>query len=111
NFCMKQINALIASIVVGMSASVALAGAGETSKANAPANAATMLPSDNFVPDPATVQREGPAYRYPQAGWIVLHIEGEPYERGWQHGKLLAPEIAEYVKAYAMMQSSKAPGD
>ena len=29
-------------------------------------------------------------YRYPQAGWIVLHIEGEPYERGYQHGRLLA---------------------
>ena len=47
--------------------------------------------------DPATVQRYGPAYRYPQAGWIVLHIEGEPYERGYQHGRLLAPEIADYV--------------
>src|SRR5436309_9041838 len=69
------------------------------------------LRAANFVPDPATVQREGPAYRYPQAGWIVLHIEGEPYERGWQHGKLLAPEIADYVAAYAKMQSPKSPAD
>ena len=30
-------------------------------------------------PDSATVERYGPAYRYPQAGWIVLHIEGDPY--------------------------------
>ena len=45
------------------------------------------LPAD-FVPDPASVQRHGPGYRYPQAGWIVLHIEGEPYDRGVQHGHL-----------------------
>jgi hypothetical protein len=27
----------------------------------------------DFQPDPRAVQRYGPAYRYPQAGWIVLH--------------------------------------
>src|SRR5436305_4498377 len=64
-----------------------------------------------FVPDPASVQRLGPAYRYPQAGWIVLHIEGDPYERGYQHGKLLAPEIADYVNALATYRSTKAPSE
>ncbi len=39
-----------------------------------------------FRPDPASVERFGAGYRYPQAGWVVLHIEGEPYERGVQHG-------------------------
>ncbi|HEV3122782.1 MAG TPA: C45 family autoproteolytic acyltransferase/hydrolase, partial [Isosphaeraceae bacterium] len=65
----------------------------------------------DFVPDPASVVRHGPAYRYPQAGWIVLHIEGEPYDRGYQHGRLLSSEIAAYVKAMASMRSPKAPGD
>jgi hypothetical protein len=65
----------------------------------------------DFQPDPYSVQRYGPAYRYPQAGWIVLHIEGQPYERGYQHGRLLAPEIAAYVKTYATKQSPKAPSD
>jgi hypothetical protein len=55
----------------------------------------------DFQPDPRTVQRYGPAYRYPQAGWIVLHIEGQPYERGIQHGRLLAPEIAARVRCLA----------
>jgi len=36
------------------------------------------------------VQTFGPAYRYPAAGWIYLHIEGKPYERGYQHGHLMA---------------------
>ncbi|HEV3202976.1 MAG TPA: C45 family autoproteolytic acyltransferase/hydrolase [Gemmataceae bacterium] len=64
-----------------------------------------------FVPDPASVQRLGPAYRYPQAGWIVLHIEGEPYERGYQHGKLLAGEIADYINTLATARSPKAPAE
>jgi hypothetical protein len=39
----------------------------------------------------------GPAYRYPAAGWIYLHIEGQPYERGYQHGRLMAREVPEYL--------------
>ena len=38
--------------------------------------AALPLAAQNFTPDPQSVQRFGPAYRYPQAGWIVLHVEG-----------------------------------
>src|SRR5438552_12500343 len=75
-----------------------------------PARRATPLPAE-FRPDPLSVQRYGPAYRYPQAGWIVIHVEGEPYERGFQHGRLLAPEIAAYVRCLAAVQSSKAPAD
>ncbi len=51
----------------------------------------------NFVPDPHSVQRCGPGYRYPQCGWIVVHIEGGPYERGYQYGKLLAGEIGDFL--------------
>src|SRR4051812_6483186 len=65
----------------------------------------------DFEPDPRSVQRYGPAYRYPQAGWIVLHIEGEPYERGVQHGRLLAPEIAAHIRCMAAVQSPKAPAE
>ena len=73
--------------------------------------ASAAAPSNDFRPDPRSVQRYGPAYRYPQAGWIVLHIEGEPYERGYQHGRLLAPEIAGYLRCFAAIQSRKAPAD
>ena len=47
------------------------------------------------------VQTFGPAYRYPSAGWIYLHIEGAPYERGYQHGHLMAREIPEYLERCA----------
>ena len=53
------------------------------------------------------VQTFGPAYRYPAAGWIYLHIEGEPYERGYQHGHLMAREIPEYLERCAALLGSK----
>src|SRR6187401_2191019 len=67
--------------------------------------------ADSFVVDPATVLREGPAYRYPQSGWIIVHTDREPYDRGYQFGKLLAPEIAGYVRCFAATQSTKSPSD
>ncbi|PKN33289.1 MAG: hypothetical protein CVU61_14195 [Deltaproteobacteria bacterium HGW-Deltaproteobacteria-19] len=39
------------------------------------------------------VKSYGKSYRFEQDGWIYLHIEGAPYERGMQHGFLLAPEL------------------
>lgn len=67
-------------------------------------------PEDRVVnPDPASVARHGPGWRYPHAGWIVLHIEGTPYDRGYQHGRLLAAEIVDYIKAIADQRSAKAP--
>ncbi len=59
------------------------------------------LSAQSFTPDPATVVRYGPAYKYPQHGWLVVHIEGEPYERGVQHGRLLAEEIIDHQKSLA----------
>jgi hypothetical protein len=73
--------------------------------------AAARADTADYQPDPASVQRYGPAYRFPQAGWIVLHVEGKPYERGYQHGQLLAPEIAAYLGCFAAVQSAKAPAE
>jgi hypothetical protein len=54
------------------------------------------------------IQTFGPAYRYPAAGWIYLHIEGKPYERGYQHGFLMAKEIPEYINRCAFSLAGKA---
>jgi hypothetical protein len=59
-------------------------------------------------PPSATVRTFGPAYRYPAAGWIYLHIEGQPYERGYQHGHLMAREIPEYLERCAAVLGFKA---
>jgi hypothetical protein len=51
----------------------------------------TAIPNEDDI-----VSYEG-GYRFDYNGWIYLHIEGEPYERGFQHGYLLAPELAEIL--------------
>lgn len=35
------------------------------------------------------------AYRFDRGGWVYVHLEGAPAQIGYQHGYLLAPEIAE----------------
>lgn len=77
------------------------------------AQAAPPPPAGGYSVDPAAVQRwrtgahEG--WRYPQAGWTVVHIEGPPRERGLQHGHLLAAEIAAYIHALSEYWSPHSP--
>ncbi len=63
---------------------------------------------DESWPAVEAVRAFGPAYRYPAAGWIYLHIEGKPYERGYQHGYLMAKEIPEYLTRCAIELAGKA---
>lgn len=57
--------------------------------------------SEGEWPARAAVTTFGPAYRYPNGGWIYLHIEGKPYDRGYQHGHLMAKEIVQYMERCA----------
>jgi hypothetical protein len=43
----------------------------------------------------STDPRLRPAYRFEQGGWVYVHLEGTPGQIGFQHGYLLAPEIAD----------------
>jgi len=36
-------------------------------------------------------------YRYEKQGWIYTHIEGQPYERGYQYGYLTSDEIIDII--------------
>lgn len=69
----------------------------------------TAAASGDFQPDPKAVQRVGAGYRFPQDGWWVVHIEGEPYERGVQHGRLMWSEIEAHVRCFATTYSDKGP--
>jgi hypothetical protein len=40
---------------------------------------------------------DGKGYRFDRDGWIYVHIEGQPHERGYQYGYLVAPELAEIL--------------
>ncbi len=44
------------------------------------------------------------AYRYDKNGWIYLHIEGGPFERGFQRGYLTANETDEFLRTTAYLQ-------
>jgi len=40
-------------------------------------------------------------YRYNVQGWIYLHIEGKPYDRGYQEGYLLSSEIVDMMNRWS----------
>jgi len=43
----------------------------------------------------------GKGYRYNIQGWVYIHIEGEPYERGYQYGYLGYAEILDAIQRWA----------
>ena len=75
-----------------------------------PRSPAAEIPAAH-KPDAHAVQRHESGYRYSQAGWVVLHIEGDPYSRGYQHGKLLAAEIGKYAATLARDRYAKDPAE
>lgn len=40
-------------------------------------------------------------FRYNVQGWIYVHIQGDPYERGYQHGYLLSAEIVDMLNRWS----------
>jgi hypothetical protein len=51
------------------------------------------------------------AYRFQQAGWTYVHLEGSPTEIGFQHGALLAPEIADAFAAVKLFDTHQSQRD
>ena len=56
-----------------------------------------LLSPVNYVLEVENNSVYGDACRYNIQGWIYVHIEGEPYDRGYQHGYLLYAEIADMI--------------
>jgi Phospholipase B len=48
-----------------------------------------------LAPDSVSEQTQGKGYRFERGGWIYVHLEGSPHDLGYQHGFLLAAEIAD----------------
>ena len=57
--------------------------------------AGVMLAADLTKEEQSWVAK---ASRDMRNGWVYLHIEGKPFARGFQHGYLLAKEIAECLR-------------
>jgi hypothetical protein len=51
------------------------------------------------------------AYRFERAGWIYVHLEGAPHDVGYQHGYLLAPEIADAFAAVSLEMTHETSRD
>src|ERR1700729_1799637 len=51
------------------------------------------------------------AYRFQRGGWTYLHLEGTPAEIGFQHGSLLAPEIADAFAAIQLFDTRETQRD
>jgi outer membrane protein assembly factor BamB len=45
----------------------------------------------------SSINYYGKGFRYNIQGWIYVHIEGEPYERGYQYGYLASEEIIDMI--------------
>jgi hypothetical protein len=52
-----------------------------------------------------------PAYRFEKGGWIYVHLEGTPGEIGFQHGYLLASEIADAFEAIKLEDTHQTQKD
>lgn len=51
------------------------------------------------------------SYRFQQGGWTYLHLEGAPSEIGYQHGYLLAPEIADALETIKLEDTHETQRD
>jgi hypothetical protein len=45
----------------------------------------------------SSAESSGPGYRFDRGGWKYVHLEGTPEQIGFQHGQLLAAEIADLL--------------
>jgi len=51
------------------------------------------------------------AYRFQKGGWTYVHLEGSPADIGFQHGFLLAPEIADAYNAVKLFDTHQTQRD
>src|ERR1700757_654297 len=63
--------------------------------------ACALVAAASDSPDP----RLQKSYRFQQGGWTYVHLEGAPSDLGYQHGYLLAPEIADAFEAIKLFDT------
>ncbi len=63
-----------------------------------------------FAANPSDARLQN-AYRFQKGGWTYVHLEGSPSEIGYQHGYLLAPEIADAFAAIKLFDTHQTQRD
>lgn len=56
---------------------------------------AALAPLSALAAETITYEK---GYRFDKNGWVYVHIEGQAYERGFQHGYLVADELKEILR-------------
>jgi Phospholipase B len=77
------------------------------SSVSQPAFASPLKP----VTAPPSDSRLEKAYRFQQGGWTYVHLEGSPSAIGFQHGYLLAAEIADALEAIKLFDTHQTQRD
>ncbi len=62
-----------------------------------------VIGENKIQADSSIIRQYEKGFRYNIQGWIYLYIEGEPYERGLQHGYLLSNEIVDMITRWSNM--------
>jgi hypothetical protein len=62
-----------------------------------------VIGENEKLTDSSIIRQYQKGFRYNIQGWIYLYIEGEPYERGFQHGYLLSNEIVDMITRWSNM--------
>ena len=62
-------------------------------------------------PPAASDPRLEKGYRFQQGGWTYVHLEGSPSDIGFQHGYLLASEIADALEAIKLFDTHQTQRD
>ncbi len=65
-----------------------------------------IVGGENSKLEISTSDSLGEGYRYNIQGWVYLHIEGDPYERGYQYGYLVSSEIMDTLNRWINWQST-----
>lgn len=73
--------------------------------------AAALLLSVTCLGQAPSDRRLQTSYRFQQGGWTYVHLEGSPTEVGFQHGYLLAAEIADAFAAIKLFDTHQSEHD
>jgi len=94
----------VLAIVAGLALAAAqLIGVSDGHIARAAEASAAPLPQD--------LAALAKAYRFERGGWTYVHLEGAPHDIGYQHGYLLAPEIADAFAAVRLTATRSSSRD
>jgi hypothetical protein len=68
----------------------------------------SVTAQENSASPDARLQK---AYRFQKGGWTYVHLEGSPSDVGYQHGYLLAPEIADALDVIKLLDTHETQRD